>query len=183
MALEVKNPPASAGDIRDVGWTPRSGRSPRGGNGNSLQCSCLKNPMDRGAWQATVHRVAKSRTQLSDFARMHVYRIHSSNTYIQHSLWARPYSEQLNTFHPHHDSTKWKSASFPFYRCRNWDREPKCQDLGWGQWPRTFIWTLFSFIPLTAYCVPDSQWKEHTVLFLMELLGTWGITGNKQASQ
>ena len=48
MALEVKNPPASAGDTRDVGSTPRSGRSPGGGHSNPLQYSCLENPMDRG---------------------------------------------------------------------------------------------------------------------------------------
>jgi len=62
----VKNPPANAGDVRDAGsdpWVrkiPGSGRSPGGGHGNPLQYSCLENPMDRGAWQATVHRVAKS---------------------------------------------------------------------------------------------------------------------------
>ena len=72
-------------------------RSPGEGSGNPLQYSCLENSMDR-AWQATVHRVAKSQTRLSDFARVYVRRIHSSNTYILHSLWARPYSEQLNTF-------------------------------------------------------------------------------------
>jgi len=60
----VKNPPANAGDIGDSGSIPGSGRSPGGGHGNPLQYSCLKNAMDRGAWQATVHRVAKSQTQL-----------------------------------------------------------------------------------------------------------------------
>ena len=54
----VKNPPANAGDMRDVGSTPGLGRFPGGG----LLYSCLKNPMDTGAWQATVHRVAKSQT-------------------------------------------------------------------------------------------------------------------------
>ena len=53
----VKNPPADAGD---AGSISRSGRSPGEGNGNPLQYSCLKNPMDRGAWWATVHGVAKS---------------------------------------------------------------------------------------------------------------------------
>ena len=57
-----KNPPANAGDIRDVGSIPGSGRSPEVGNSKLLQYSCLENPMDRGAWQATVHGVAKSRT-------------------------------------------------------------------------------------------------------------------------
>ena len=56
MALVVKNPPAYTGDARDAGWIPGLGRSPGGGPGNPLQYSCLENPMDRGAWRATVHR-------------------------------------------------------------------------------------------------------------------------------
>ena len=64
MLLMVMNPPASAGDARDVSSIPGLGRSPGGGHGNPLQYSCLENPMDRGAWQATVHGVEKSRTQL-----------------------------------------------------------------------------------------------------------------------
>ena len=63
--MVVKNLPANAGDARDVGSTPESGRSPGGGNGNPLQYSCLKNLMDRGVWSATVHGVAKSQTRLS----------------------------------------------------------------------------------------------------------------------
>ena len=63
MALVVKNSPANA-DIRDVGSIPGSGRSPGGEHGNPLQYSCLENPVDRGAWQATVHGVAKSQTRL-----------------------------------------------------------------------------------------------------------------------
>ena len=55
----VKNLPANEGDARDLGSIPGSGRSPGEGNGNSLQYSCLKNPMDRGAWWATVHSVAE----------------------------------------------------------------------------------------------------------------------------
>ena len=56
----VKNQPASAGDSRDMGSIPGLGRSPREGNGNPLQYSCLENPMDRGTWPATVHGVSKS---------------------------------------------------------------------------------------------------------------------------
>ena len=63
MALVVKNLPANAGDTRDVGLIPGLRRSPGGGHGNPLQFSCLENPMDRGAWWATVHRVANSWTQ------------------------------------------------------------------------------------------------------------------------
>ena len=55
----VKNPPANAGDARDVGSIAGLGSSPGEGNGNPLQYSCLGNPMDRGAWRATVHRVAR----------------------------------------------------------------------------------------------------------------------------
>ena len=64
VALVVKNPPANEGDVRDVGSIPGSGRSPGGGHGNPLQYSCLENPMDRGAWQAMVHRVTKYWTWL-----------------------------------------------------------------------------------------------------------------------
>ena len=57
----------SAYNAGDPGSIPGSGRSPGEGNGNPLQYSCLENPMDRGAWLATVHGVAKSQTRLSDF--------------------------------------------------------------------------------------------------------------------
>ena len=59
MVLGVKNLPANAGDLKDVGWIPGLGRSPGGGHDNPLQYFCLENPMDRGAWWATVHRVAE----------------------------------------------------------------------------------------------------------------------------
>ena len=62
MAQLLKTIPANAGDTRNVGLIPGSGRSPGGGNGHLFQCSCLENLMDRGAWQATVHRITKRRT-------------------------------------------------------------------------------------------------------------------------
>ena len=64
VALMVENLPANAGNIRDAGSISESGRSPGGGHGNPLQYSCLENPMDRGAWRATVHRVTKNWTLL-----------------------------------------------------------------------------------------------------------------------
>ena len=64
--LVVNNPPANAGDAKDVGLIPGSGRFPEEGNSNPLQYSCLENPMDRGDSWATVHRVSKSWTQLSN---------------------------------------------------------------------------------------------------------------------
>ena len=76
VALVVKNLPANAGDIRDVGSIPGSRRSPRGGHGNPLQYSCLEKVMDRGAWWVTIHRAIKSQTrlkQLSTHARYLVF--------------------------------------------------------------------------------------------------------------
>ena len=62
----VKNPPVDAGDERDMGSIPGSGRSPRIGNGNALQCSCLENPMDRGAWWVSVHGVGHTESDTTE---------------------------------------------------------------------------------------------------------------------
>ena len=62
VALVAKNLPANAGDIRDLDSVPGLGISSGGGDGNPLQYSCLENPLDRGSWQAMVHRVARSWT-------------------------------------------------------------------------------------------------------------------------
>ena len=70
----VKNPPATAGD---AGLIPRSGRSPGEGNGNPLQCSCLGNPMDRGAWWATVRGVAKE-----SHTTEHKHTMHSTDRWL-----------------------------------------------------------------------------------------------------
>ena len=64
VALVVKNPSANVGDLRDMGSVPGLGRSPGEGHGNPLQYSCVENPMDRGAWRATVHRVRQSWARL-----------------------------------------------------------------------------------------------------------------------
>ena len=78
----VKNLSAGAGDIRDAGLVPGSGRSPGGGNGNPLQYSCRENPMDRGVWQAIVHRVAQSQTWLKRLS-IHAYtHTHTHKTII-----------------------------------------------------------------------------------------------------
>ena len=70
VARVVENPPANAGDIRDMGLIPESVSFPGEGNGNPIQYSSLENPMDRGTWWATVHRVAQSQTRLK-FLSMH----------------------------------------------------------------------------------------------------------------
>ena len=71
VALVVKNPPVKAGDTGDTHWIPGSQEthtgSSEGRHGNPLQYSCLENPMDRGAWQATIHGAAKSQTRLSNY--------------------------------------------------------------------------------------------------------------------
>ena len=64
--LVVNNPSASAGEAREAGSVPGSGRSPGEGKGNPLQYSCLENSMEREVWQATDHMVAKSWTRLSN---------------------------------------------------------------------------------------------------------------------
>ena len=64
----VKNPPANAGGAGDPGFIPESGGFPEGGHSNPLHYSCLQSPRDRGAWQAAVHRVAKSWTQLKQLS-------------------------------------------------------------------------------------------------------------------
>ena len=68
VSLIVKNPPANTGEIRDTGSIPGLGRSPGGEHSNPLQYSVLENPMDRGVWQAMLHRVAKSQTQLKQLS-------------------------------------------------------------------------------------------------------------------
>ena len=72
VALVVRHPLANAGGVGDLGLISGLGRSPGGGHGNPLQYSCLENPMDRGAWQATIHSVAKGLTQLKRLS-MHAH--------------------------------------------------------------------------------------------------------------
>ena len=72
VVLVVKNPPANAGNLRDLGLIPGLGRSPGEGHGNPLQRSCLESPMDRGAWQTTVHGVAKSQTWLKQVEHLFI---------------------------------------------------------------------------------------------------------------
>ena len=90
-------PTASVGDIRDVGSIPEPGRSPGGLHGNPLQYSCLENPMNRGAWWATVHRITKSLTRLKQISTHALIKLrhHSSVDIYQRQqmfseLWIRP---------------------------------------------------------------------------------------------
>ena len=89
----VKNSPVNARGATDSGMIPGSGRSPRGGNGNPLQYSCLEDPMDRGARRATAHEVTRSRTRLSDGARVPTAR---SPWPRQNHCWPPPLPHQTH---------------------------------------------------------------------------------------
>ena len=96
----VKNPPANAGDSRDMGSVPGSGRSSGGGNGNLLQYSCPGNLMDRGAWQAIVHWVAKSRTQLHDWEHTQRHRYTHTHTWPTQTYGTRVSISKSDTWSP-----------------------------------------------------------------------------------
>ena len=103
LVLTVKNPPANAGGIRDTDSIPGSGRSPGGGHDNPLQYSCLENPMDRGVWSATLHRVAKSWTRLKRLS------MHTHTDIDTHS-------------HAHTEGSNLYLASFQYY-CEDQKKE------------------------------------------------------------
>ena len=95
MVLVVKNPPANAGDVKDWGLIPGSGSSPGGGHSSPLQYPCPENPMDRGAWCATAHRVAKNQTQLKELnARTHASRCTASYNTRGGRVWGRKRTER-----------------------------------------------------------------------------------------
>ena len=97
----VKSPTANAGDIRDTGWIPRSERSPGEGHGNPLQYSCLENPMDKGARQGTVHRVAKSQTRLKQFST-HACMDKYCKGLLRQEITQKKFSKQFFTFSTHY---------------------------------------------------------------------------------
>ena len=114
----VKNLPAKAGEVRDAGSIPGSGRSPREGHGNPLWYFCLENPMDRGTWWATVYGVAKSWTRLSDFTH--------SLTHAKAGPLEKPSLCKLYThfsFYPHSNS-ELDTIIMPYLK-----RKPKCKEL------------------------------------------------------
>ena len=93
----VTHPPANARDPREMGSIPGLGRSPGGGHSNPLQYPCLENPMDRGAWQATVHRVAKSRTRLK-WLGMHAWTYEGRNVRESSKWRCNMYSTGMHKF-------------------------------------------------------------------------------------
>ena len=127
----VKNPFANARDSRDVGLIPELGRSPGAGNGNLFQYSCLENPMDRGAWWATVHGVSKSQTWLSDRACTQAT-LHPPN-----SGWAIVLCQQ---------PCLWRSFHGP--RSRHSPPSPSSPQMV----------TILSFLLVTSFCLITWMW-------------------------
>ena len=126
-----KEPASNAGDIRDVSSIPGLGRSPGGGHGNPLQCSCLENPRDRGAWWAAISGVTQSQTQLKRLQQQQQQQQQQSSSWetlgwMKHKLesrlrgeisitqicrWYHPYSRKWRTKEPLDESERgeWKS--------------------------------------------------------------------------
>ena len=88
VGASVKNPCASAGDIRDTGLIPGSGRSPKGGHGNPFQYSCLDILIDRGAWQVTVHGVTKSQTWLQWLSTHAMQYLEAFKLVVHQNMWS-----------------------------------------------------------------------------------------------
>ena len=98
VALDVKNSPANVGNVKEAGLIPGSGRSPREGNGNPLQYSWLKNPMDRGARWATVHGVTKNQTQLKWLStQFNLYLIFTYVSFYGQNLYYNYFFSKVNT--------------------------------------------------------------------------------------
>ena len=99
----LKNPPANAGDLKDMGLIPGSGRSPGGARGNPLQYSCLENPMDRGAWQAVVHRVTKSWILLKQLSTQRCVCTHTHTRVYIYIKWTHMHTHYISFIHSSFD--------------------------------------------------------------------------------
>ena len=118
----VKTLPASARNLRHLGSIPGSRRFPGGGNGNPLKCSCLENPMDTGAWKATVYVVAKSQTRLKRHrvhAHTHTYtHTHTRQSYSSLpsiSVSKSPFSMSVSLFLPFTEVHQYHFSRFHIY--------------------------------------------------------------------
>ena len=109
MAQLVKKQLANAGDVGDTCSNPGSGRSPGGGHGNPLQYSCLENPMEGGAWQATAHGVTKSQTRLSTDRHVHTNTCTCVCVYIYMCVCVNMYTK-------YKELTKCKELYIPKYK-------------------------------------------------------------------
>ena len=125
-ASVVKNLPVNAGDTGDAGLIPGLGRCLGGGHGNPLQYSCLENPMDRGAWWATVHRVAKSRIQLKQLST-HLYVYGLCKWFSGKESTCQCSRHRRHKFDPWVEKIPWRRSWQPIqYSCLEipWTEEP-----------------------------------------------------------
>ena len=157
--LVVRNPPANAADIRDVGLIPESRRSPGGGHGNPLQYSCLDSPMDRGAWWTTVHRVTKSRTWLK-WLNMHEY----INVYY---MWYILY-----IFQPIWNKKSLKKWMNPCLTAK--------EKIEWGR-SGLLIMNALTFLYLTKCCIQRRWWHPTPVLLPGKSHGRRSLVGCSQS--
>ena len=163
MALVIRSLHVSAGDLRDAGSIPGSGRSPGGGNGNPLQCSCLENPMDRGAWWATVHGATKSQTRLQ---RLRMYaQLHGCHSSLRSFLLCWSWSLGLwvsQKIHGSEETVLFTNAwLFPAssYRCMFSGEE------GNRGWNKTKMQSCSLFVSI---CIPCTYLQEtHTELLCL----------------
>ena len=157
--LVVRNPPANAADIRDVGLIPESWISPGGGHGNPLQYSCLDSPMDRGAWWTTVHRVTKSRTWLK-WLSMHEY----INIYY---MWYILY-----IFQPIWNKKSLKKWMNPCLTAK--------EKIEWGG-SGLLIMNSLTFLYLTKCCIQRRRWHPTPVLLPGKSHGQRSLVGCSQS--
>ena len=148
----VKNPPANIGDVRDVGSIPGSGRSPGRGHGNPLQYFCLKNPMDRGAWWATVHGIAKSWTRLSTHTHTHhTGCYHRSSWDLLSVTWPGPLSSQ------HLELSALHQPAFAATTVSLWNVSSKAKATTTTSTPQTLLlFSPFSFLNNTVSVLVQS---------------------------
>ena len=157
MVLELKNLPANAGDIRDAGSVPGSGRSPGGGHGNPFQYSCLENPMDRGAWQAMVHRVARSQTWLKQLS-MRAYKLLESrkSVEVRNNHW------EVHTLRANrHGKRSYSESTEP----TNWVEEKVLPSI-----PLLFLWCplLRALTPREGFIISPakSRWQKPSLIWI-----------------
>ena len=177
----IKNKPASEGDTRNTGSTPRSGRSPRGGSGTPHQHSCLRNPRDRAVWHASVHGVAKSQTWLSNWAHTHL--IYNSCICLRHFLLLHilscledAHSRMLQTTN---SETSWWAGYLVLCICvqKMHPRNGVAKSQGEASWGAIAATRLSRHMPVWTY--PTILWASKNLLRLFQRaeVGTlWWMT-------
>ena len=179
-ALVVKNPADKAGDIRNADSIPASGRSPGWGHGNSLQCSCLENPKDRGAWRAAVQGSHRVRQDWSDLAHTHLWHIfskfgkHCSVEVCYLDFGSLKYHFRVS--HGHRkakcgSSSWWMDETVPVTAGKWAERWPSVREDQWGgaktrcpPWEKVFFWGYDN--EGQSGREKHTEWKPHTCVIV-----------------